>query len=846
MKAGWSRPRSLIAAGGCGASGSSCGERSLCDAPPCGTESGGGLAAIGLGFALGVGSYFLASEPAPDLAVLAIFVLAGIGGLLRRISWPLAAFALGFCWSHLWACALLCTPFPDALAQQDLTIVGRIASLPDATADRTRFLFDVEAVRDAGSPTQFTGRVRLSWYQDAPPLKAGERWQFRARLKPPHGFVNPGSFDYERWLFRQQVKATGYVRTQEAPQRLDAGAGRHWLTRWRQHLQERLHEVLPNGVGAALIPALVIGDRGGLTPAQWTVFSRTGTSHLIAISGLHVGLVSAALFWLVRRAWARVPSLALRVAAPRAAAVAALLAALVYAALAGFSVSTQRALAMLAVVLIGIVAGRTLRASSALVLALAAVLLIDPAAVLDYGFWLSFGAVAVLLYALGWRLGPPGWIARWGAAQWAVALGLLPLLIAFFGRASLVAPIVNLIAVPLFGLLLPVILVASLTYLLTGWALPLLAVDWLLSQGYGLLASAATLPWASVTLGGRPDWVWGIAGLGTLLLLAPRGIPGRWLGAVLLLPLWLMRPPSPAPGEVQVALLDVGQGLAAVIRTHRHTLVYDTGPRFRSGFNTGEAVVAPYLQHLGIGTIDLLMISHADQDHAGGMQGLLSTVTAERILSGEPDEIKATIKPDIEEKPIDPLRAAQRQDSSNPSADETPVLPIEACRRGQRWHWEGVDFAILHPADAAETGNNSSCVLRISIGETALLWPGDAEASVEQQLRQRDGEMLRSEVLVAGHHGSASSTTEGFLRAVSPQLVLFSMGWKNRFGFPAESVREPVVASGADSLDTASAGAIELQVDRQGKLHVTRLYREQADRLWRHHPAPAIAPDRPP
>lgn len=818
--------------------------------PSATSESHGGLATIGLGFALGVGGYFLAPESPPDWAILAILLLASIGRLLQRISWPLAALALGFCWAHLWVCALLCNPFPDVLAQQDLTIVGRIASLPDATADRTRFLFDVDSVLDAGSPIQFSGRVRLSWYQDAPHLEAGERWRFRARLKPPHGFVNPGGFDYERWLFRQQVKATGYVRTQERPQRLDAGAGGYWLTRWRQRLRERLHEGLPSGVGAALVPALVIGDRSGLTPAQWSVFSRTGTSHLIAISGLHVGLVSAALFWLARRAWARLPSLALRVAAPRAAAVAAVLAALAYAALAGFSISTQRALAMLAVVLVAIVAGRTLRASSALMLALAAVLLIDPAAVLDYGFWLSFGAVAVLLYALGWRLGPPGWIARWGAAQWAVALGLLPLLIAFFGRASLIAPLVNLIAVPLFGLLLPMILLASLAFLLTGWALPLLAVDWLLSHGYSLLANAASLPWASMTLGGRPDWVWGIAGLGTLLLLAPRGLPGRWLGVVLLVPLVLMRPPGPAPGELEVTLLDVGQGLAAVIRTHRHTLVYDTGPGFRSGFNTGEAVIAPYLQHLGIGRIDLLMISHADQDHAGGLQGLLALVTAERIFSGEPDRIKATIGPLIQEEPSNPLQAKKRQEHSNQSGDqsddESQALHIEPCRRGQRWHWDGVDFAILHPSKGAETGNNSSCVLRISIGETALLWPGDAEASVEQQLSQRDGELLTSAVLVAGHHGSASSTTEGFLQAVSPQLVLFTMGWKNRYGFPAESVRERVVASGAASLDTASAGAIQLRVDRQAGLSVTGLYRQQADRLWRHHPAPAIAPDRRP
>ncbi|WP_338073093.1 DNA internalization-related competence protein ComEC/Rec2 [Halochromatium salexigens] len=812
-----------------------------------GSAAGPGLASIGLGFALGAGGYFLASEPLPWPVLLALVLLLVVlrllsGRMLHRLAWPqvglgplvepLAALVLGLCWSHLWVCAVLCAPFPEALAQQDVTIVGRIASLPDATPERTRFLFEVERLSQAGEPIDFSGRVRLSWYQDAPALMAGERWRFTVRLKSPHGFVNPGGFDYERWLFRQRIKATGYVRAEPAPQRLASGAGRYWLDRWRQHLRARLQQALPEGVGAALLPALVIGDRGALTPAQWGVFSRTGTSHLIAISGLHVGLVSGALFLLVRRAWALLPGLALWIAAPRAGALAALAAAFGYAALAGFSVSTQRALVMLAVVLIAVVAGRTLRAGSALLLALAAVLLVDPAAVLDYGFWLSFGAVAVLLYALGWRLGPPGWIARWGAAQWAVALGLLPLLIAFFGQASLIAPLVNLLAVPLFGLLLPVILLATLAFLLSGWGWPLRAVDELLTHGYALLAWAADLPWATLMLGGRPGWVWLIAGVGTLLLLAPRGIPGRWLGAVLLLPLWLVRPPAPAPGELQVTLLDVGQGLAGVLRTHRHTLVYDTGPRFRSGFNTGEAVVAPYLRHRGIDRIDLLIISHADLDHAGGLRGLLDAVPARRILSGEPEEIRAEI-------------GAESKDEGESKGAPSGLLvdvPVDACRRGQRWHWDGVDFAILHPVDTTGSGNDRSCVLRVSVGGTALLWPGDAEAKVERQLLQREGDALAAEVLIAAHHGSASSTTEPFLARVSPRLVLFTMGWKNRYGFPAASVRERVIASGAASLDTASAGAIAFSVDPQAGLRLEPPYRERADRLWRHHPAPAIPP----
>lgn len=774
-----------------------------------GACSGAGVVRIGLGFSAGTAGYFLQAQPAPAVAILLLLALTIGGLLLRRLPPWLAALAVGFCWSHLWVCSVACHPFPETLAQQTVTITGRVASLPDVNDQRTRFLFDVESLAHQGRRLEFSGRVRLSWYRGAPALCPGERWRLAARMKTPHGFVNPGGFDYERWLFRQQVAATGYVRSDDGALRLGSGPGAYWLDRWRQQVRVRLDQALPEGIASVLVPALVIGDRSGLTPANWAVFSRTGTSHLIAISGLHVGLIAGAVFLIARRAWSWAPALALRFAAPRAAALMALIAALGYAALAGFSVSTQRALVMLAVVLGAVIASRSIRPSSAIVLALSAVLLLDPGSVLDYGFWLSFGAVATLLYALGWRLGPPGPIARWGAAQWAVALGLLPMLIAFFGRASLIAPLVNLVAVPIFGLLLPVILASALISLISGWNGPLVPVGWLLTLGYQGLEFAAELPWAAVMLGARPAWVWLSAGLASLLLLAPRGVPARWLGLILLLPLWLIRPPAPEPGTLKVTLLDVGQGLAGVMRTHRHCLVYDAGPSFRSGFSTGDAVVARYLQDQGVGEIDLLMISHSDQDHSGGLRGLLGALPARRVFGGEPEALDAP--------------------------------GVEPCRRGQRWRWDGVEFEVLHPSGDEESGNDSSCVLRVSVGETALLWPGDVEASIERELLLRDGQELRSEVLIAAHHGSASSTTAPFLARVSPEWVLYSTGWMNRFGFPAAAVRERVAAIGATSLDTARAGAIELAIDANGDITSIRRFREHSDRIWRHHPAAGAA-----
>ena len=720
-------------------------------------------------------------------------------------AWPLAAAAFGLFWAHAQVCEVLCDPFPETLVGTTLIADGRIASLPEQRQDSARFLFRIDRLTLDGEPLAYRGLARISWYRQPPHLRVGERWRLALRLKPPHGFVNPGGFDYERWLFQQGISATGHVRADDANVLLSEGPGACWLTRWRQHLRDRLDAALnESGVGQALVQALVLGDRGGLTPAQWEVFSRTGTSHLIAISGLHVGLVAAVVFMLARWLWARSFQLTRRLAAPRAAAVAALTAATGYAALAGFAISTQRALVMLVVVMVALMAGRTLRPASALTLALVAVLLLDPASVLSYGFWLSFGAVALLLYALGRRLSAPLVVLRWGQAQWAVALGLLPLLLLFFGRASLVAPLVNLVAVPMFGIILPVVLSAAALTLLSGWHLPLTLVGQLLDQCYALLALISASPAASVALSGRPDWVWVAAGGGVLLLLAPRGLPARWLGVLLLLPLLLMRPPVPAFGEAELALLDVGQGLSVVVRTHSRTLVYDIGPRYPSGFETGSVVVVPYLREVGVRQVDLVVASHADQDHVGGLRGLLDGIEVRRLISGEPGELDA--------------------------------VDADACRRGARWRWDGVDFELLHPDRDDYKGNDASCVLRVSTAVASVLLPGDVEQTVERLLASELGERLRTDVLVASHHGSATSTSSSFLTAVDPRWVLYSAGYANRFGFPADAVEARVQAIGAATANTATDGAVQLRLPASGTLSEPRRQRAVVRRIWRHRP----------
>ena len=715
--------------------------------------------------------------------------------------WPPARLALflllGLSWAQIQTQALLGHPLPATLTGLDLRLEGRLASLPELKGGGARFQFQVERAWRGQEALDFQGLVRLSW-RDAPPLRVGEGRHLEVRLKPPHGFANPGVFDYERWLFQQGIVATGYVRDEVDPGPNDEGPGPYLIDRWRQELGERLMLFLEGSPARGLVLALVLGERSGISPEQWELLNRTGLNHLVAISGLHVGLVATSVYFLTRRLWSLSPWLVLRLAAPRAGALGGLAAALFYSALAGFAFSTQRALVMLAVLLVALLWARTPRLWTGLSLAWASVLFLEPMAALSYGFWLSFGAVAALLYGLGNRLGADSTWRRWGEAQWVVALGLLPLLFLLFGRASLISPLVNLVAVPLFSLvLLPMVLAAVMLALLAGIAVPLHWTAALLSWLLEALAEIGRWPWITLSLSGRPDWAWVTASGAVILLLAPRGLPGRWLGLPLLLPLWLLRPPPPLSGEAWFQLLDVGQGLSAVVRTADHVLVFDTGPAWAGGFNTGEAVVAPYLRELGIERIDTLILSHGDQDHTGGFASLAALMPIDRVLSGEPDKIADT--------------------------------GVSACLAGQTWHWDGVDFSILYPPAPGQAGNDSSCVLRVASAGASLLLTGDLGVKGERQLARATD--LASSLLVAGHHGSKTSNSAQLLTAVAPRWLLYSSGFANHFGFPSTEVRQRATALGLQQLNTAEAGAIGFRLGWDGLAGPT-LYRESQRWLW--------------
>lgn len=727
-----------------------------------------------------------------------------------RAGLPILFLFAGILWVTLRAGLLLADKLPTALEGEDLRVQGRIADLPVASERGLRFAFDIERAWRDEQPVGLPRRVQLSIYGETPALRVGDVWEFTIRLKRPHGFQNPGGFDYEAHLFQLRVRASGYVREHE-PYRLIASLGAladgvlpgYRLNRFRQSLSERIKTLLPDNMFAAMITAFANGDDDAIPDAQWQVLNRTGTGHLIAISGMNIGLVAGLVFFLARMLWSLPGVTVLWIPAPQIAAAAALLAALGYAALAGFAIPTQRALVMLAVVLGSVFLHRRSAPSALLALALLAVLLVDPLAVMAPGFWLSFAAVAVILYtfvgmrALGWKER----LFAFGRVQWVVALGLLPLLIFLFAQTSLLGPLANLIAIPVVE---TVVIPATLVGVAGSFFLP----DGIAAWPFQLAAQALALLWPLLemlaSLEGTqwtqhypPLWTLVCALIGVALLLAPRGFPARWLGLVWCLPMFLVRPPAPAPGEVWFTLLDVGQGLSAVVRTHTHTLVYDTGARLSARFDAGQAVVVPFLRHEGVARVDTLIISHGDNDHIGGSASLLAAMPVARVLSSVPERFAAG----------------------------------EACASGQTWEWDGVRFALLHPqADSVLEGNNRSCVLRIENRYGRVLLPGDIAAKAERELLLRAEGQLRADILVVPHHGSKSSSTESFLDTVRPSLALLPVGYRNRYRHPHPTVVARYREHGVALEDSATAGAISVRFDQHGLQ--PRRHRDEQRRYW--------------
>ncbi|MES2399425.1 MAG: DNA internalization-related competence protein ComEC/Rec2 [Pseudomonadota bacterium] len=771
----------------------------------------------------------------------------------------LAAVALGFGATGLRAWAFQQTALNPALEGKDIAITGQVQAMPQSGEDGIRFRFLVESARLDGQNVALPPQIYLGWYAGFGPrpvkaaparpmdndsveppefaldqrlpqnLRAGERWQMTVRLKAPHGNSNPHGFDYELWLWEQGVQATGYVRTgvRDAPPRKIADTWWHPVERARQSVREAIYARVDNRQLAGVIAALVVGDQNAIERADWDVFRATGVAHLMSISGLHITMfawvASLVLAWLWRRSVRVTPDLCLWIPAASAGAWGGLLLAASYALFSGWGVPAQRTIWMLAAVVWLRQSGRQWPWPIVWLLAMAVVVVLDPWALLQAGFWLSFVAVGVLFATdsgkakkgdadqpehpdgvWSWLVKPAAGLMNAAREQWVVTLALTPLSLLLFNQVSLVGLLANAVAIPWVTLL-----VTPLAMLGVFWSpvwdaaalsVGFLAVflQWLAGWSFASLSVAAAPVWFAIA---------GIAGGG---LLAMR-LPWHWrfLGVPLLLPVLLWQPVRPAAGEFEILGADIGQGNAVIVRTARHGMVYDTGPKFSRESDAGHRVLVPLLRAMGE-RIDMLMLSHRDIDHIGGAQAVLAMQPQAQLVSSIEDSHELQL-----------VRKSAR------------------CVAGRRWDWDGVGFEVLQPAASDYEGINKSnamsCVLRISNGRETALLVGDIEVPQELKLVNDDAmkAKLKADFLLIPHHGSKTSSSAVFLDAVQPRFALAQAGYRNRFGHPVESVMQRYADRGIQVLKSPSCGATTWRSESPETVFCQR---KQGLRYWHHQP----------
>lgn len=760
-----------------------------------------------------------------------------------------------------------------SLEGESIVVTGVIASLPQPIEQGVRFALRVESAESQGGSVSLPPRLELGWYRDgwgersetqpsnlpidsdsggdsqasgaAWTPHAGERWRMTVRLKAPHGARNPQGFDYELRMWEQGVQATGYVRLgrkDAPPQRLDPAQtfGAEAVLRRREQVRdailqqlsgtsavepskrgdERASDVPGHAVtterarAAGVVAALVTGDQRVIDQADWNVFRATGVSHLVSISGLHITLFAWLAAQLVGGLWRRLPRLCTLLPAPSAALLGGLVLASLYAVFSGWGIPAQRTVLMLAVVVALRLAGRRWPWPSVWLLACAAVVLWDPWSLLQAGFWLSFVAVGVLFAIVPIAVSTDRVSARARFVsiirqQGIVTVSLAPLTLLLFGQVSLVGFVANLLAIPWVTMVVTPLAFAGLLWSplwqLAAWAVQ--AMGWWL----GLLAA---FPAAQFTVASAPLWAALAAVAGGVLVAARLPWAMRLSGLTLCLPVLLWHAPRPATGQFELLAADIGQGNAVLLRTARHALLYDTGPRFSAASDAGERVLVPLLRSLGE-RLDLVMVSHRDNDHSGGAASVLAQQPQARLtgsIAGERDLLA--------------LRAW------------TP------CVAGQHWEWDGVRFDVLHPFTAApaqlapkERPNAQSCVLQVHAANgTAALLVGDIERPQERALVERavaDGRSLKAQVLLVPHHGSKTSSSDGFLQAVQPHIGLVQAAYRSRFGHPAPEVVGRLQGHGVRVVDSAHCGAaLWKSADPKAVACERQIHR----RYWQHVP----------
>jgi competence protein ComEC len=752
------------------------------------------LAAIA--FVAGAGLVFGLPQLPSGLILAAVAGAAAFAAAAgwRAVAWLATGFALASAQAHL----ALAEDWPCRRDREQVDIVGRVSSPPEIRTGRVDFdLTASPAARAVGIPP----KVRLSWYEPASIPWPGESWRLTVRMRCRSGLANPGTFDRELDLLRQGYGATGYVTDREPPVRLATGGPGAFIQAARAWIAGRIAQATAGTDSTGVLQGLAVGLRGNIEPALSDAFVATGTAHLIAISGMHVTAFALTSLMLLRWFYGRLATAGLSAAWPGCQMLIVLVVTVAYGLLAGASLPTVRTVAMVAVA-IGLRAARR-DAAAGDVLGLAAMLLVaaDPLAVTSAGFWLSFAAVAALLALSDLRGGLGSALRSFARSQAAVTVVLTPVLVASFGAVPVLGPVVNAVAIPLFSF-------AILPATLFGTALlPIAprAADWLWNQlGTALdrcwpgLLAVADSSWAVFSPADAPAWL--IASC-LIVALAAVVVPGRGLklvaGAMLAALMW-RQPSPPVHGGVELTVLDVGHGLAAVLRTASHALVFDTGPVWRGGGAAARVTLVPFLRSLGVRRVDLLVVSHDDSDHAGGV-----------------GELRRAF-------PVSALRG-----TTGASREARGV----GCRAGETWSWDGVRFTVVHPPPGQLfQGNDSSCALRVDSPGGAALLLADPESRAESAML---GQPLAADVALVPHHGSATSSSAALVQAIGARLALVSTSYGNRWSFPRPEIVERWQRAGASVLTTAEGGAISVQIAPDTGVGPARPWRLERPRWWR-------------
>jgi len=813
-------------------------------------------------FSTGVIAVSFFSYLPPLLFLLALVPLVAMCWRWSVLRYVLAL-ASGLAWGIYSGHGVLALQLDDDLVGKDLIVTGQIQGLPEQDERRLRFDLRVKSVATSSgqsiSSSQLPPKIQLSWYQyqrsgtanALPQLAVGDTWQMRLRLKRSRGFVNPAGFDYQAWLLRQGIGATGYVLDHRNNQKLSNEqywSFDDWINQQRYTLQQWIVARSDSDERGILV-ALLIGDSSLVEKAQWTRMQQTGTSHLIAISGLHVGFLAIFGFYAglllgksVQLIWHRCPALVI-------AWWSAILCAAFYSALAGFNIPTVRTLIMLVIFYCACIWRRSVRVSDIFCFALALVVIIDPLAALDMGFWLSFGAVAMLLIYFSGRMIPkkvaepwPGFTAAnmlygFARSQWVMFIGMLIPLSVLVNNISLVAPVANAVAIPLITFfVVPLLLIsastrdlsASLSDFLLGcsaWVMEVVKVF----LEYLLLLGGS---WSSPIVAFSPALTILIA-VGCLILLLPKGLFPRvlgWSAIGLGMGLCFFTAPPGQP-DLKLTVLDVGQGTAVVIQVGDKTLIYDTGPKYTDSFDAGSGIVAPYLFSQGIIYVDKLIVSHGDMDHAGGLAGLVGKISVGDILAGQPEKIMQ-METAIQTEVTAQTKAASQIKSATETKTTTQDINAQNCHSATSWNWQSVSFKFLQfPKLKGAIANNHSCVLLIEYAGQTILLPGDIEVSVENQLLRAQQLPEKITLVLAAHHGSKTSSGAQFVNATAPDIVVYSAGYRSQHGHPHKDVRKRFQITGSREINTAESGAIVFSWS-EGQMRSVQEYRHSHKRYW--------------